>query len=83
MEPHPEHQEGMGSCPHGEEGMGFCKIKGSTAVHGRKGGRQAQREIGGQMQEWEHMDGYCFLNVRRSCERGGGAGDLGERMNEI
>lgn len=23
------------------------------------------------------MDGFCFLNVRRSCERGGGAGDLG------
>lgn len=77
MEPHPEDQEGIGSRPHGEEEMGFCKIKDSTTVHGGKGGKQAQREISGQMQGWKHMDGFCFLNVRRSCERGGGAGDLG------
>lgn len=46
------------------------------------GGRQAQREIRGQTQRWEHMDGFCVLNVRRNCEKRGVAGDL-ERRNEI
>lgn len=67
----------MGSCIHGEKGMCFCKIKESTAVHHGKVGRQAQREIGGQTQGWEDMDGFCGLNVRRSCERRGVAGDVG------